>query len=98
MDHLALAQLVIYIILILPLFPILIRHGKVGILGWFYCTAFCTLRLVGNGMQVSASKHGTTNSTALIISSIGLSPLLLATSGILHEAYVSHGCKVSFML
>ncbi|KAH8811410.1 hypothetical protein F5884DRAFT_273453 [Xylogone sp. PMI_703] len=86
MDHLALAQLIIYAILALPILFITFRHGKAGLLGWFYCFAFCTLRLVGSGMQVSASKKGTTNTTAAIISSIGLSPLLLATGGILHEA------------
>ncbi|RFU30650.1 hypothetical protein B7463_g5684, partial [Scytalidium lignicola] len=88
MDRLAIAQLAIYAIISPLILFIAIRHGRLGALGWFYCFAFCTLRLIGNGMQVSASKNGTTNSTAAIISSIGLSPLLLATGGILHEARI----------
>lgn len=40
-------------------------------------------------MSLSSDKNGTPNSTAAIISSIGLSPLLIGISGVLHEAYVS---------
>jgi len=59
-----------------------------GLLGWLYLFAFCTLRLVGSGLQISASKSEDVDkiATAALISSIGLSPLLLATTGILHEA------------
>lgn len=71
------AELAIYAILCLPVLYLLVRHSPVGLLGWFYLLAFCTLRIVG--AAVSASSAG-------IISSVGLSPLLLAASGILHEA------------
>jgi len=80
------AQLAIYCALSIPNIYILIRHGWSGLLGWAYLFAFCTLRLVGAAIQLSADKNGKVDTSAAIISSIGLSPLLLATSGILHEA------------
>jgi len=76
------AQLAIYIILSLPVLYILIRHSWPGILGWGYLFAFCTLRGVGGALALG---KGITESAA-IISNIGLSPLLLAISGVLHEA------------
>ncbi|KAL2196106.1 hypothetical protein P885DRAFT_61306 [Corynascus similis CBS 632.67] len=76
------AELAIYAILCLPVLYLLVRHSPVGLLGWFYLLAFCTLRIVG--AAVSASSAG-------IISSVGLSPLLLAASGILHEARFHRG-------
>lgn len=78
---LAIAQLAVYATLALPTQYILIKHGKRGILGWFYVCTFEILRLVGSGMELS--KPGSAG--AFIISSIGLSPLLLAALGILHE-------------
>jgi len=80
------AQLAIYGTLAIPNIYVLIRHGWPGLLGWAYLFAFCTLRLVGAAIQMSADNDGKVNASAAIISSIGLSPLLLATSGILHEA------------
>jgi hypothetical protein len=76
-DPLLTAELAIYAILALPVLYLLFRHSTAGLLGWFYLFAFCSLRIVGGAL---------TSSSAGIISSIGLSPLLLAASGILHEA------------
>ncbi|KAL2179259.1 uncharacterized protein P884DRAFT_240045 [Thermothelomyces heterothallicus CBS 202.75] len=75
------AELAIYAVLSLPVLYLLIRHSPAGLLGWFYLFAFCTLRIVGGAVSASP---------ASIISSIGLSPLLLAGSGILHEARIYH--------
>ncbi len=76
-DSLLTAELAIYATLSPPVLYLLIRHSPAGLLGWFYLFAFCTLRIVGGALS---------SSSAGIISSIGLSPLLLAASGILHEA------------
>ncbi|RDL41039.1 Uncharacterized protein BP5553_01018 [Venustampulla echinocandica] len=76
------AQLGVYAALSPPVIYVWIRHGKPGFLGWFYLFAFCSLRVVGGAMTLKNSK----NSSASLISNIGLSPLLLATSGLLHEA------------
>lgn len=80
-NSLATAELAIYAILSIPVLYILVRHGLAGLLGWFYLFAFCTLRLVGGAMSMQ-----TDNGSGNIISNVGLSPLLLAASGILHES------------
>ncbi|KAL7905877.1 hypothetical protein GGI35DRAFT_483154 [Trichoderma velutinum] len=74
------AELAIYATLSIPNLYILFKHGRPGLLGWTYLFAFCTLRIIGGALDLSGS------TTAGIISSVGLSPLLLAASGILKEA------------
>ncbi|PNP51302.1 hypothetical protein THARTR1_08059 [Trichoderma harzianum] len=74
------AELAIYATLSIPNIYILFRHGRSGLLGWAYLLVFCTLRIVGGVLDLSGS------TAAGIISSIGLSPLLLAAFGILKEA------------
>lgn len=86
-EALELAQLAFYATATLPAFYCFATHGKHGLIGWFYVIAMCGLRLVGSGMGYHAqSTTGKPNTTASIISGIGLSPLLLATLGILHES------------
>ncbi|CAH0027297.1 unnamed protein product [Clonostachys rhizophaga] len=82
MDQLSVAQLAIYATLSVPTFYILWKRGVTGLLGWGYLLVFFSLRIVGCAMALSGS------TSAAIISNIGLSPILLATAGILHEAQV----------
>lgn len=82
-DAISATKLAIYSILIQPTPYLLWKHGRTGFLGWFYVQIFCVLRIVTGGMAL----HGNTTSTsAMILNSIGLSPLLLAIAGVLHEA------------
>lgn len=97
MSGLNTAQLAIYAALSLPVIYILIRHGRPGLMGWFYLLAFCSLRVVGGAMSLSSDKNGTSSTSATTISSIGLSPLLIGISGILHEAYVSLQLTIPFL-
>ncbi|MCJ1382350.1 hypothetical protein MMC17_005463 [Xylographa soralifera] len=85
-DALAIATLIIYVILIQPVLYCLWKHGRHGLLGWLALQSFCLLRIIGNAVLVNAEATNTSNSHALLISNIGLSPLLLATLGFLHEA------------
>ncbi|KAI0145344.1 hypothetical protein GGR57DRAFT_300857 [Xylariaceae sp. FL1272] len=91
-DSLPTAQLAIYIVLTIPVTYLFIRHWPIGSLGWFYLFAFTTLRIVGGALTTGDSSP---SGGASIISSVGLSPLLLATSGILHEARVYRGLRRS---
>jgi hypothetical protein len=84
--RLAAAQLAIYLILIIPAIYSLYKHGRPGLLGWFFVVAFCSLRIVGSGLQLSDEKSGSKSNTAQIIGGVGLSPLVLAIAGVLHEA------------
>ncbi|KAK3390346.1 hypothetical protein B0H63DRAFT_112172 [Podospora didyma] len=78
------AELAIYAMLSLPILYILFRHGLVGLVGWIYLFMFCAIRLVGGAMSMGDNPPP----AASIIANVGLSPLMLAVSGILHEAGV----------
>ncbi len=88
-DHsFATAILAIYIFLSLPTLYVSARHGlkALALIDWGYLFVFCILKIIGSVMQLNDSP----GSGAAIIGNIGLSPLLLAIAGILHEAYVPH--------
>lgn len=81
MNALSTASLAIYVILSLPVIYLIIKHGRHGLLGWLFLFIFCSLRLIGGALSMNSD-----SSTGSLLSSVGLSPLLLATSGIIHEA------------
>lgn len=86
-ENLELANLAFYAIMCLPALYCAIKHGKIGLVGWFYVNVMCGLRLVGNGMAYhSLSTTGEPSKAGTIITGIGLSPLVLAALGILNEA------------
>jgi hypothetical protein len=87
-SQLAAAQLALYAVLIIPTTYSLYKHGRRGIEGWFFLFAFCSLRIIGSGLQLSDEKSGSTNRTAQTIGGVGLSPLVLSIAGVVHEAYV----------
>lgn len=80
-NSLSAATLAIYIILAIPVLFLLVKHGRHGLLGWFFLFIFCSLQIIGSALAVKGSSP-----SASIISNVGLSPLLLAAAGILHEA------------
>lgn len=80
-DGLSAATLAIYVILALPTLFVLVKHGVHGFLGWFFLFAFCSLRIIGSALNMKSS-----SGAGSIVSNVGLSPLLLASLGILHEA------------
>jgi hypothetical protein len=82
-NSLSAATCAIYAVLSIPVLYLLVRHGRYGLLGWLFLFFFCTLRIIGGALAIND-----TSGAANIISSVGLSPLLLATAGILHEALV----------
>lgn len=86
-EGLELAQLAFYAIASVPSIYCLVKHGKVGLLGWLYVLIMCGIRIVGNGLAYHAlSTNGEPDQAAIIINGIGLSPLLLAALGILRES------------
>ena len=85
-EALAIGTLIVYVILVQPTIYCLWKHGKRGLLGWLYLQLFCVIRIIGNALQLHADATNSSGTTSLIISNVGLSPLLLATAGILHEA------------
>ncbi|KAH8664366.1 hypothetical protein BX600DRAFT_436916 [Xylariales sp. PMI_506] len=83
-DSVTTATLAVDITLSLPCLYVMIKHGfhHGAIVGWLYLFLFFGLKIVGSIMEM----HDPTSSAASLIASIGLSPLILAALGILHEA------------
>jgi hypothetical protein len=79
-SRLAIAELVIYIFFLPISLYILVRHGKPGYTGWGFFLVFCTLPIVSSGLGINE-----TNTAGGIINSVGISALLLAISGVIHE-------------
>jgi prolipoprotein diacylglyceryltransferase len=88
--QLAIAEVVIYLIMIVLAFILAYKHGKHGLEGWSFFIGFCALRIVAGGMQINnwnkIKKGETVSDTASIINSVGVSVLLLCVCGLIHEA------------
>ncbi|KAH7028055.1 uncharacterized protein B0I36DRAFT_433183 [Microdochium trichocladiopsis] len=80
---LAIAELVIYIILLFVIGYVLLRHGRPGWDAWGFLAVFCILRIVAAGYQLSDQQGIST--TGAIINAIGVSGLLLGCSGVVLE-------------
>jgi hypothetical protein len=85
-EHVAIAELVVYIPTALLTIWVVLRHGIHKQLGWVYLAIFSGIRIAGSILEIQ-SVHNPTNSDdqewALILQSVGLSPLLLSTLGLL---------------
>ncbi|OAP58802.1 hypothetical protein AYL99_06099 [Fonsecaea erecta] len=80
---LSIAELAIYVAL-LPLTGwLLYRHGRRAIVAFFFVVAFEVLRIVAAGIQIGDHNSPHPSISGTIVSSVGLSPLLLATAGFL---------------
>ena len=65
------------------------RHGFGRSSGWIYTLILCLIRIIGACCQL-ASYHDQSSGllkTTIILDSVGLSPLLLATLGLLSRWY-----------
>jgi hypothetical protein len=81
--NLAIVELAIFIALVPIVIFILESHGRKGAEVWGFLLVFCILRLTSSGITVGHKNSIST--TGSIINSIGVSGLLLALSGALHE-------------
>lgn len=89
-SDLYIAEVIVYL-LIFPLTLYLgYRHGSAGFLGYFYLNLTCGVRIAADIVSLLPANRDATHPTisSAILSSIGLSPLLLALSGFLHEVHV----------
>lgn len=80
-DTLSAVECAFYAFLVLPVLYLLFRHRAYGLMGWLFLSFFCIIRIVGAALSINP-----TSGVGTIISNVGLSPMLLATAGILHEA------------
>lgn len=85
-EGISIAELCVYIPILILTLIIIFRHGFQRQLGWIYLSIFCLIRLIGAGFKIS-SVHNPANKTdtewAAILNSVGLSPLLMASLGLL---------------
>ncbi|KAG8532313.1 uncharacterized protein KY384_003954 [Bacidia gigantensis] len=85
-EAVAIAELVIYIPLLILATYVNIRQGFSRQLGYLYLMIFCILRLGGAALTIVAVNNPTSKTDAAwasVLGSIGLSPLLLAEMGML---------------
>ena len=92
-EHVAIAELIIYIPTVLLTILVVLRHGFHKQLGWIYLSIFSGIRVGGAVMEILSTKNpnnANDKEWALILQSVGLSPLLLSTLGLLKRVSVSH--------
>lgn len=53
-EHVAIAELVVYIPTGLLAVWVVFRHGAHKQLGWIYLAIFCTIRIVGSAMEIQS--------------------------------------------
>jgi hypothetical protein len=85
-EHVAIAQLVVYIPTALLTVWVVLRHGAHKQLGWVYLAIFSIIRIAGSAMEIQSVNNPANSSNqewAIILQSVGLSPLLLSTLGLL---------------
>lgn len=90
-ENIAIAELVVYIPIALLTLLVIFRHGFHKQLGWIYLSIFSGIRIAGAIMEILSTKNPNNENDrewAIILQSVGLSPLLLATLGLLKRMLV----------
>ena len=85
-ESLNIAILAIFSPLLLLTLFVIFRHGIHRQSGWIYLSIFCLIRIVGGALGIAAETNPRNTSDlewSAILGSIGLSPLLLASLGLL---------------
>lgn len=84
-DTIALIELIFFPIFLLLSAFVCFRHGFGRSSGWFYTLTLCLIRIIGGICQFVSHSNQSAGlvQTILILDSVGLTPLLLATLGLL---------------
>jgi hypothetical protein len=84
-EGLSIAELVVYVPSLLLALLVAKRHGFSRDLGWIYLAVFALVRATGSALELASISNGSSSlgTIAVILSSIGLSPLLLSMCGLL---------------
>ncbi|AEO64594.1 uncharacterized protein THITE_2110891 [Thermothielavioides terrestris NRRL 8126] len=86
----AAVEIAVYVPALILSILLCIRHGFRRSSGWFYLFALCLIRIVGGACQLATLSNDSIGliETAIILDRIGLTPLMLATLGLLSRLYV----------
>lgn len=85
-ESLDIAELAIYLPLLFLTLFVVFRHGIHRQSGWIYLAIFCLIRIIGAALGIAAAKNPSNVSDlewSAILGSVGISPLLLASLGLL---------------
>ncbi|KIM99810.1 hypothetical protein OIDMADRAFT_126317 [Oidiodendron maius Zn] len=85
-EAIAIAELSVYSPILLLTFIIVFRYGFKRQSGWIYLAIFCIVRIAGAALKILSAEHPQSIDDAewaAILQSVGISPLLLATFGLL---------------
>ena len=85
-ESLDIAELAIFSPLLLLTLFVIYRHGIHRQSGWIYLSIFCLIRIIGGALGIAAARNPSNVSDlkwSAILGSIGISPLLLASLGLL---------------
>jgi hypothetical protein len=92
-ENIAIAELVIYAPVALISLFVVLKHGFHRQLGWIYLFILSGIRIAGGVMEIlSHNNPSNTNyeEWAVILQSVGLSPLLLSSLGLLKRMFVQY--------
>lgn len=85
-EGIAYGEIAVYVPIFILTVIVVIRHGFKRQLGWIYLAIFCIIRVTGAVFKIE-SEHNPDSKTdaewAAILQSVGLSPLLMASLGLL---------------
>jgi hypothetical protein len=62
------------------------KHGRSGFLGWVAVVSFCTVRALGAALMYHDEVKEQVSLSSTIVSNLGITPLLMASAGLLHES------------
>lgn len=90
-DGLAIWELIYYVVALICSIFVSCRQGLSRSSGWIFLTIFSTMRVIGYSAQIATitATSDTAETIATIAGFLGLSPLLLATLGLLSRVLVS---------
>ena len=93
-ESLNIAELAIYLPLLFLTLFIVYRHGVHRQTGWIYLSIFGLIRIIGAALGIAAAKNNPPGNDSdlewsAILGSVGISPLLLASLGLLKRMYAS---------
>ena len=87
--NLAIADLVLYILLLFPVIRITWRHGKAGMVCWPIFISFFPLRFVSDAYQiVKRNEPAIPNAVAIMTNAGSIACLSLTIIGLIYEVYV----------
>jgi hypothetical protein len=91
--QLSIAELTIYLVLLLPTFFFFFKHGSSAFFGFLYLISFQILRIVSAALQIAERNDARPSVAAAVLGAIGLSPLLLSYAGFLNLFWKYYGAS-----